>query len=170
MLDAVHHITYVVWDLNSVQSYFLRHFGLEPSATGERRPGIPGFCSYEVGSTTLYFTQPGHPASMEYQLLRRFGGPVISDIGLTLGGFNATVDKLRADGMRFEGPPVVSEYGWTEVDLDPEGSCGMRNADPLFALRSPLPEDRLGIRLKLCRSREEEVLSTRRETEPASAG
>ena len=155
MFQGVHHITYLVWDLDSVEAYFSKHFGLEPIQRENKGPGRN--IAFQVGPTVLRFTQPTRTASgMEYELLRRFGGPVISHIGLVVASLDKTSQELRDGGVDFTQSEVtVSPHGGYElIDIASEGSCGMRSQNELFALNKMLPDSRVGIRLQLCENTE----------------
>jgi hypothetical protein len=150
MFQGVHHITYLVWDLDSIEGYFREHFGLDPITREDVASGRSA--SYDVGETVLRFSQPGRTASVEYELLRRFGGPVVSHFGLVVRDLAKSVQELKAGGIDFTQPEVtVSPHGGYElIDIAPEGSCGMRIQNELFTLNKMFPDSRLGIRLQLC--------------------
>ena len=146
MFQSVHHITYLVWDVDSVGSYFHKIFGLEPL---HRRKGMIG---YQIGPTLLRFSEPGHTASMEYEHLRRFGGPVVSHIGLKVENLAKRSQELKEAGADFTQSEItVSPHGGYQlIDIAAEGSCGMRVQNEHFALDNIFPDSRIGIRLQLC--------------------
>lgn len=150
MLQGIHHITYLVWDLNSVEAYFRDHFGVDPDRREDSGPVRA--VEYEVGETILRFSQPGRTASIEYELLRRFGGPVISHIGLTVTDLETSVANLRTSGVDFTQSTITSSPhgGYDLIDIAPEESCGMRIQNQLAALNKTFPDARMGIRLQLC--------------------
>jgi catechol 2,3-dioxygenase-like lactoylglutathione lyase family enzyme len=154
MLQSIHHITYLVWDLDSVEDYFRQHFGLEPTHSENVGRGKARSSSYQIGPTLLRFSQPGRPASMEYEYLRRFGGPVVSHIGLTVDNLAKRSQELKESGVDFTQPEItVSPHGGYElIDIAPEGSCGKRSQNELFSLNHMFPDSELGIRLQLCQS------------------
>jgi hypothetical protein len=141
-----------VWDLNGVRAYFAEHFGLTPAAEDERRPGTPARLDFVIGETVLRFVQPSHPASVEYEQIRRAGGPVVSHIGLAMTDLEFDVDRLRESGVVFaQDEPVVSPRGdYLVIDLDPVHSCGMHSAVELFGSSGSGADATAGIRLQLC--------------------
>jgi catechol 2,3-dioxygenase-like lactoylglutathione lyase family enzyme len=149
---GIHHITYIVWDLTGVRAYFAEHFGLTPVADDERRPGSPARLDFTIGETVLRFVQPSHPASMEYEQIRRAGGPVVSHVGLAVTDLASGVARLRASGVVFaQDDPVRSPRGdYLVIDLDPLHSCGMHESVELFGSSGSGADAAHGIRLQLC--------------------
>jgi|ERR1700694_1226283 hypothetical protein len=152
MFKGVHHITYLVWDLPSVETYFKKHFGLDPIQRENMKPGKSS--SYQLGPTVLRFSQPERTASMEYELLRRFGGPVISHIGLAVDDLAKSSQELKEGGVDFTQSEITTSPhgGYDLIDIAAENSCGMRTQSELFALNKMFPDSMIGIRLQLCES------------------
>lgn len=148
----VHHVTYVVWDLDSVEKYFREHFNLEPFSRETPPSPKPPTISYEIGPTVLRFEEPGHEHTMEFEHLRRFGGPVVSHIGLAVDDLGERAAALRQEGVDFTQPEVVPSPhgGYRLIDVAPEGSCGMRDQNDRWRLHKMYPETHFGIRLQLC--------------------
>lgn len=152
MFSHVHHVTYLVWDLESVEKYFRTHFGVEPFNRETPASPKPATLSYHVGPTVLRFEEPGHEHTMEFEHLRRFGGPVISHIGLAVDALGERASQLRAEGVDFTQPEVVPSPhgGYKLIDVAPESSCGMRDQNDRWKVRKMFPETHFGIRLQLC--------------------
>jgi|ERR1700694_987105 4-hydroxyphenylpyruvate dioxygenase-like putative hemolysin len=152
MFDSIHHITYLVWDLASVESYFQDHFDLQPIRKEDVGPGRSASISYQIGPTLLRFSEPAHTATMEYEQLRRSGGPVISHIGLGVANLADRSRGLKEAGVDFtQSKVMVSPHGgYKLIDIAAESSCGMRTQNERFALSEMSPDSHLGIRLQLC--------------------
>src|ERR1700680_2992693 len=126
MFDSVHHVTYLVWDLDSVEAYFQKHFGLHPVHRKNTRPGKPGNISYQVGPTILRFSEPARAASLEFDQLRRYGGPVISHIGLAVANLAKRSEDLKESGGGFaqSGLTISPPGGDRGIDIGRDKSCG----------------------------------------------
>jgi hypothetical protein len=153
MFKYIHHITHVVWDLDSVEAYFDNHFDMKPFEREDPLAPKPRTISYKIGPTVLRFSEPGHQHTMEYENLRRMGGPLVSHYGLAVDDIDDYAKELKKDGMDFtQDEPVVSPHGgeYKVIDIAPEGSCGMRAQNDRFVLNNPDPESYFGIRIQLC--------------------
>jgi hypothetical protein len=143
---GIQHITYLVWDLVGVREYFAEHFGLEPVDEDATSFDL------SIGTTRLRFVRPTHPATAEYDQLRRAGGPVVSHIGLAVDGLGEVVALLRAGGVGFaQSQPVQSPHdGRRVIDLDPTRSCGMNANAEFFGSHGAGADSAMGLRLQLC--------------------
>jgi hypothetical protein len=89
---------------------------------------------------------------MDFEHVRRAGGPIITHIGLAVDNLDDRAKQMRKAGVDFTQVAVTPSPhgGYKVIDIAPEGSCGMRDQNDRWKLSKMFPESHFGIRLQLC--------------------
>jgi catechol 2,3-dioxygenase-like lactoylglutathione lyase family enzyme len=112
MLNKVHHVGYVVPDIDEIAAYLEKYFGLQPVGVAEP-PGW-GFKSllFQVGETEMEFAQPivdehgeavvrREPAMMFAKQLRETG-PGLTHVAWGVDGIEEIFRDLQGRGLKFD--------------------------------------------------------------------
>lgn len=120
MLEGVHHIAYVVNDMEDAIRIFRDVFGLSLS---DRRV-LEGQSSVEIatfqcGTTLIELMRPiNHPQLMRFL---EEHGPGLHHVAFAMGDISKGIDELRSKGV-FAGTPFVAPTGWKIAYFDFEKS------------------------------------------------
>ena len=112
MINKVHHVAYVVPDINVMAAYIEKYFGLKPEGVAEP-PGW-GFKAmlYQIGETEMEFAQPildatgeavvrREPALMFAKQLKE-RGPGLTHVAWGVDGIEKIFHDLQARGFHFD--------------------------------------------------------------------
>jgi methylmalonyl-CoA/ethylmalonyl-CoA epimerase len=104
VIGKVHHISYVVADLDAVTRYLSEQLGLEPTWVGgetrERREAV-----YQLGETELQVKQPG-PQDRELQAFLEKNGPGVHHVAWATTGLDELAPALFAAGATLRDGPA----------------------------------------------------------------
>ena len=120
MFDYVHHIAYVVSDMDDALRIFRDTFELELSdrrvIEGETSVEMAAFC---CGPTLIEILRPiNHPALAQFLEER---GPGLHHVSFAMKDFPKRVDELKEKGVFINGP-FVAGTGWRIAYFDFEKS------------------------------------------------
>lgn len=127
MLKGVHHIAYVVANMDKMVEMLDRVFGMKPV----RRLDVPQ-SAQEValfaleGGATLEVIRPLTEDCIWAEFLRRTGGDGIHHIGYSVDGIDARLKELEEKGVQLiDRESKVSGVGWTVGSVDPASTIGL---------------------------------------------
>ena len=127
MLRGVHHIAYVVADMDKMVEMLDRVFGMKPN----RRLDVPQ-SGQEVAlfelpdGGTLEVIRPLHENTIWAEFLRKHGGDGIHHIGYAVDGIDDRLKDLADAGVELiDDRSKVSGVGWTVGSVDPESTNGL---------------------------------------------
>lgn len=127
MLRGVHHVAYVVADMDKMAEMLDRIFGMKPN----RRLDVPQsgqeVALYELpDGGTLEVIRPLHENTIWAEFLRRHGGEGIHHIGYAVDGINERLKELELGGVELiDKESKVSGVGWTVGSVDPSSTNGL---------------------------------------------
>jgi catechol 2,3-dioxygenase-like lactoylglutathione lyase family enzyme len=136
MFQDVHHVSMYVTDLPGVERFLDKFFAIKPYKQEIPAPEsvLPLASFYAIGPTLLEFMQPRTRFSMQYDYLRRAGGPVISHVAWTVKDLNKVLPGLEAKG----------------VSLWEKGQSGGVSPHGGYLLQNVLAESINGIKFQFC--------------------
>ena len=125
MFTKVHHVTYVVHNVQQMAEYLEKNFGLKPERTdtiGER--GHKSIL-YRVGPTLVDFFEPTRQDTPLARQLRE-SGPGVAHVAWGVQGIDRVFRDLKRKGnqMRGEGPSV-SPFGYKTASIETSSSHGI---------------------------------------------
>ena len=125
MLNKVHHVTYVVENVDDMAAYIERNFSLTPIRKDEFTER--GFKSilYQIGETLVDFFEPlrdDTPMARQLQAT----GPGVMHVAWGVDGIGQLFNDLQANGndMRGDGPST-SPFGYLTASIEPASSHGI---------------------------------------------
>ena len=127
MLRGVHHVAYVVADMDKMIGMLDRVFGMKPS----RRLDVPQsgqeVALYELpDGGTLEVIRPLHENTIWAEFLRKHGGDGIHHIGYAVDGIDERLKDLAAGGVELiDEKSKVSGVGWMVGSVDPGSTNGL---------------------------------------------
>ncbi|CAI8012929.1 Methylmalonyl-CoA epimerase [Geodia barretti] len=125
MLNKVHHVTYVVENVDDMAAYIERNFSLTPIRSDEFTER--GFKSilYQIGDTLVDFFQPLRDDTPTARQLRETG-PGVMHVAWGVDGIGQLFNDLQANGndMRGDGPSA-SPFGYLTASIEPASSHGI---------------------------------------------
>ena len=125
MFTKVHHVTYVVRNVQQMAEYLEKNFGLKPERTdnvGER-----GFKSilYRVGPTLVDFFEPTRQDTAMARQLRE-SGPGVAHVAWGVQGIDRAFRDLKRKGNQMRGEaPSTSPFGYKTASIEPGSSQGI---------------------------------------------
>lgn len=125
MLVGVHHVAYVVGDMDEAIAFFQRAFGLEL----ERREMLEesGFemAVFKAGKVNLELMRPFVEGSDLMRFLEETGGG-LHHVAFAVEGLDQSVaDGLKALGLKTRTlAPIVAATGWVVLNLEDVGTPG----------------------------------------------
>jgi methylmalonyl-CoA/ethylmalonyl-CoA epimerase len=122
MLNKVHHVTYVVENVDDMAAYIERNFSLTPIRSDEFTER--GFKSilYQIGDTLVDFFQPLRDDTPTARQLRETGPGVmhvawgVDDIDKVFSDLKIKGNEMRGDG------PSASPFGYKTASIEPSSS------------------------------------------------
>jgi len=127
MLKGVHHIAYVVADMDKMVEMMERVFGMKPNRRLEVPQSAQEVALYEMeGGATLEVIRPLHEDCIWAEFLRRTGGDGIHHIGYAVDGIDERLRDLDSQGVDLiDSESKVSGVGWTVGSVDPSSTIGL---------------------------------------------
>ena len=125
MLNKVHHVTYVVENVDDMATYIERNFSLTPISRDEFDDR--GFKSilYRIGETLVDFFEPlrdDTPMARQLQAT----GPGVMHVAWGVDGIDAIFADLKAKGNDLRGDgPSVSPFGYQTLNIETASSHGI---------------------------------------------
>lgn len=129
MLVGVHHVAYVVKDMDEAVGFFGKSFGLELERREMLYGGTGGFevAVFKAGNVSIELMCPyeeeGNPNLLGF--LRETGGG-LHHVAFAVEGLDESVaERLRVLGLQTRTPaPVVAATGWVVLNLEDVGTPG----------------------------------------------
>jgi methylmalonyl-CoA/ethylmalonyl-CoA epimerase len=126
MIRGVHHIAYVVADLDSMVEMMERVFGMKPFRRDTIEKSGQEVALYEMeGGATLEVIRPLHEQTIWAEFVRKHGDG-IHHIGYSVDGINDRLKELEARGVALKDDEArLSGVGWMVASVDPKSTNGL---------------------------------------------
>lgn len=127
MLRGVHHVAYVVADMEKTVEMFERVFGMKPYRREEIERSGQEVALYQLeGGATLEVIRPLHENTLWAEFLRRHGGDGVHHVAYSVDGINQRLLELESKGVALiDREAKVSGVGWTVASVDPASTNGL---------------------------------------------
>jgi methylmalonyl-CoA/ethylmalonyl-CoA epimerase len=126
MIRGVHHIAYVVADLDSMVEMMERVFGMKPFRRDTIEKSGQEVALFEMeGGATLEVIRPLHEQTIWAEFVRKHGDG-IHHIGYSVDGINDRLKELEARGVALKDDEArLSGVGWMVASVDPKSTNGL---------------------------------------------
>ena len=127
MLKGVHHIAYVVADMDKMVEMLDRVFGMKPNRRLDVPQSAQEVALYELeGGATLEVIRPLTEDCIWAEFLRRTGGDGIHHIGYAVEGIDDRLKDLQKEGVELiDTESKISGVGWQVGSVDPASTIGL---------------------------------------------
>ncbi len=127
MLKGIHHVAYVVADMDKTVEMFDRVFGMKPSRRENIEQSGQEVALYELeGGATLEVIRPLHENTLWAEFLRQHGGDGIHHVAYKVEGIDDRLRELEDHGVALiDRQAKVSGVGWTVASVDPHSTNGL---------------------------------------------
>ncbi len=123
MFTKVHHVTYVVEDVQSMAEFLETNFGLKPEKTGENPDRK--FLLYHIGPTIMDFFEPTTEDSGIARQLKE-QGPGVAHVAWGVEDIDQVFKDLKGKGNELRGDaPSSSPFGYKTLNIDTKSSQGV---------------------------------------------
>jgi methylmalonyl-CoA/ethylmalonyl-CoA epimerase len=124
MFTFVHHVHYVVEDLEKVISYMENNFEMVPDHKGENTERAYKEAVYKVGPTLIEFTQPTKPDTSMAKFLQK-KGPGVYHVAWGTDLLEEKAKRLASKGVKLRDSGIgKSPRGYKTLNFDPSDSIG----------------------------------------------
>lgn len=123
MLQRVHHIDFVVRDLDRAVERYRRIFDVEPLAREELRERGVELVRFRLGGIWIILVQPVRDDSPVMDFLKRYGEGFFH-IAYRVDSVETAARELDERGVRRHEPRRGVD-GWKLLDLEMEETCGV---------------------------------------------
>jgi methylmalonyl-CoA epimerase len=125
MFTKVHHVTYVVENVQEMAEYLERNFGLKPERADEMTAQGYKSILYRIGPTIVDFFEPTREDTAMARQLRE-SGPGVAHVAWGVAGIDQVFQELKRKGNQLRGDgPSVSPFGYKTVSIEPSSSHGI---------------------------------------------
>lgn len=126
MLNYVHHVHYVVPDLDAMVEYLEKNLGMKPKQKVEYKDRAIKEALYDVGQTTIQMSQPLDPNSSQGKFLAAKGAGVLH-VAWAVDNLPALANQLAAKGNKLRGEAGVtnSPLGYHTINIDTAHTQGL---------------------------------------------
>jgi catechol 2,3-dioxygenase-like lactoylglutathione lyase family enzyme len=126
MFDQVHHVSYVVPNIDEALATFGATLGLKPVLRK-----VDDYWGYEfalcpVGNFIIEIISPVRADAIFNQKLQARGGPFIDHVAYGVHDLDRTVEELRKAGVGISGDPEIAPAGFRAIHLDVAETMGIR--------------------------------------------
>ena len=124
MFTFVHHVHYVVANLENVISYMEKNFEMLPEHTGENTERAYKEAIYKVGPTLIEFTQPTKTDTGMAKFLQQ-KGPGVYHVAWGTDLLEERAKSLASKGVKLRDSGIgKSPRGYKTLNFDPSDSIG----------------------------------------------
>jgi methylmalonyl-CoA/ethylmalonyl-CoA epimerase len=124
MFTFVHHVHYVVEDLEKLISYMERHFEMVPDHKGENTERAYKEAIYKVGPTLIEFTQPTRTDTGMAKFLQQ-KGPGVYHVAWGTDFLEEKAKRLASKGVKLRDSGIgTSPRGYKTLNFDSSDSIG----------------------------------------------
>jgi methylmalonyl-CoA/ethylmalonyl-CoA epimerase len=122
-VNSIHHINFLVRDLDAAEASYRQLLGLSPAV----RESLPArgveTARFRVGETWLVLVQPTSEEGEPARMLREQGEGFML-LSFAVDDLDAAIDAAGASGGRFAGDARDGLADWRIVDFEPEDTFG----------------------------------------------
>ena len=124
MFTFVHHVHYVVKDLEELVSYMEKNFDMVPVHKGENTERANKEAIYKVGPTLIEFTQPTRTDTGMAKFLQQ-KGPGVYHVAWGTDLLEERAKSLASKGVKLRHSGIgKSPRGYKTLNFDPSDSIG----------------------------------------------
>ena len=126
MLNYVHHVHYVVGDLDEMMAYFEKNFELKPYEVVEHANGKVREALFKVGQTNIQMSQPLDPNTGQGKFLKEQGAGVYH-VAWAVDDVPKVAQELQAKGnkLRNESGITNSPLGYHTINIERDQTQGL---------------------------------------------
>jgi methylmalonyl-CoA/ethylmalonyl-CoA epimerase len=126
MFEKVHHIAYVVDDMDQAIAFFSQKFDLKVERRWVTEEAGTEFCTCIVNEFVFEFLGPAGPDSRHLKTLATRGGPCLDHVAYGVHDLEGVLGTLKARGVLPLGEaPRIAPTGWRVANLDPSTTMGI---------------------------------------------
>ena len=124
-LKGVHHVTYIVDDVDRVIGFLDSNFDVKPLEVVDNQKRGLRQAFYKIGPTIVDFFQPMHEKADFYQWLKQ-KGPGISHVGFGVEAIDTVAKDIVSRGgkPRSGAKSEPTPNGYRTLSFRPEDGCG----------------------------------------------
>jgi len=125
MFTKVHHVTYVVQNVQEMAEYLEKNFGMKPESADEFPDRGYKSILYRVGPTIVDFFEPTRDDTGMARQLRE-SGPGIAHVAWGVEGIDRVFSDLQRKGNELRGNgPSTSPLGYKTISIETSSSHGI---------------------------------------------
>ena len=125
MFTKVHHVTYVVQNVQEMAEYLEKNFGMKPESADEFPERGYKSILYCVGPTIVDFFEPTRDDTGMARQLRE-SGPGIAHVAWGVEGIDQVFSDLQRKGNELRGNgPSTSPFGYKTISIETSSSHGI---------------------------------------------
>jgi methylmalonyl-CoA/ethylmalonyl-CoA epimerase len=126
MFKHVHHVHYVVENLDDMMAYFEENFGLTPFEIVEHPERKIREALFKVGPTNIQMSEPGDPNSGQGKFLKEHGSGVYH-VAWAVDDVPGLAQKLQAKGQRLRNEDGItnSPLGYHTINIERDQTQGL---------------------------------------------
>lgn len=126
MLNYVHHVHYVVGDLDEMMAYFEENLELKPYEIVDHGAGKVREALYKVGPTNIQLSQPRDPNSGQGKFLAEQGAGVYH-VAWAVDDLTEVANGLKAKGQRLRNESGItnSPLGYHTINIERDQTQGL---------------------------------------------
>jgi methylmalonyl-CoA/ethylmalonyl-CoA epimerase len=126
MLEKVHHIAYVVADMDKAIAFFSERFDLKVERRWITAEAGTEFCTCIVNDFVFEFLAPATPDSRHHKTLAARGGDCLDHVAYGVHDLDGVLDVLKSRGVLPIGEaPRIAPTGWRVANLEPSTTMGI---------------------------------------------
>lgn len=126
MFDKIHHIAYVVPNIDETLATFGARFELNPVLRKTDDYWGYEFVLCPVGDFIIEIISPVREDAIFNQKLKARGGPFIDHVAYGVHNIKDVLEKLKQNGVNIHGEPAIAPAGFMALHLDMEDTAGIR--------------------------------------------
>jgi catechol 2,3-dioxygenase-like lactoylglutathione lyase family enzyme len=126
MFDKIHHIAYVVPNIDEALSTFGQKFTLHPTLRETDEYWGYEFVLCPVGDFIIEIISPVREDAIFNQKLKVRGGPFIDHVAYGVHDIDNVLNTLKANGVNIHEEPSIAPAGFRAIHLDMTDTMGIR--------------------------------------------
>jgi catechol 2,3-dioxygenase-like lactoylglutathione lyase family enzyme len=126
MFDKIHHIAYVVPNIDEALATFGAKFALKPVARKTDEYWGYEFVLCPVGDFIIEIISPVREDAIFNQKLQARGGPFIDHVAYGVHDIAGVLEALKKNGVDIHGEPAIAPAGFRAIHLDAQDTMGIR--------------------------------------------
>jgi catechol 2,3-dioxygenase-like lactoylglutathione lyase family enzyme len=126
MLEMVHHVAYVVDDMDKAIAFFSQKFDVVVERRWVSPEAGTEFCTCIINDFVFEFLAPAGPDSRHHKTLAARGGPCLDHVAYGVHKIDEVLVTLKGRGVLPLGEaPRIAPTGWRVANMDPATTMGI---------------------------------------------